>query len=110
MGTRGEKRRHKRIGRSFTLRVAYGDKGPWPTWSLVTAQDLSAGGVTFMCDQPFQKGDHLFFNIQFMGRVIECRGRVVRAVSKPGQMLVVLAAVFEGLSETDREYITHFSQ
>ena len=105
----GEKRKHKRIGRNFTLRVAFGNKGPWPTWSLVTAHDLSAGGVTFMCEQPFQVGDLLFLNIQFMSREIECWGKVIRSTYKPGKTLVELAVRFKGLSARNREYIAHFS-
>ena len=91
------------------LRVAFRDKGPWPPWSLVTAHDLSAGGVKFTCEQPFQKGERLVLSVQFMEHEIECEGTVTRAAIRRGTKMVDLAVRFEGLSETDKEYITRYS-
>ena len=105
-----ENREQNRVARPFTMSVAFREKGPWPTWSLVTARDLSASGTTFSCEQIFTQGDLLIFSIQFMDRLIECEGRVVRSTPRPGTLLVEVAARFEELAMSDRDYIARYCQ
>ena len=102
-------RKHKRIRRPFTLRVA-GDDPLRQTWSLVTSRDLSAGGVTFSCDQPFQVGQILLCKFQFMERTINCKAKVVRFKGNFGSSLVELAVTFEELSDDDRAYIANYGE
>jgi hypothetical protein len=105
-----DNRKHKRIRRRFTLRVASDDPRRGQTWSLVTAHNLSAGGVTFDCDQPFQMDQTLICKFQFMDRAIECKAKVVRFKGQPLASLVELAVAFVGLSDDDRSYIAHYGE
>lgn len=89
------------------MRVAPDDGNPWPSWSLVTTQDFSAGGTLFVYDQPVREGQRLFVRLQFADRQIECKARVIRfSGSKP---LLNVAVAFEWVHEKDRQAVDEFA-
>lgn len=104
-----DERAFGRIHRSFIMRVAVDDGGPWPRWSLVTTHNLSAGGALFTFDQPVKVGDRLSINIHFLDYEIDCKGRVIRFEPAYREPLCHLAVLFEGLGTVEKEAIQKVS-
>lgn len=103
-----EKREAKRITRKFVIRVARDNGDPWPSWSLVTTQDISVTGALFTFDQEAKPGDKLFMDIHFGEKIIECKAKVNRIVAGSRKPLLRLAVTFEGLSEADKKHMDDF--
>jgi len=107
-GSSEDKRSSKRIGRKFMMRVAPDDGNPWPSWSLVTTQDLSAGGALFTFDQAVTVGKRLFCKLHFADHIIDCKATVIRFTGQKG--LVEVAVTFEWASEKDRQAVETFAK
>ena len=101
-----EKRKFKRISRKFVLQVAAnGYSADSKDWTLVTSQNLGAGGVLFTFDRALEKGTPLAFTIHFPDDVVNCRGRVLRSSPAGKKPFVHIAATLEGLSEREVEFL-----
>ena len=107
-GSSENKRAHKRVIRQFIMRVRADLKSIVPTWSLVTSQDLSAGGALFTMDQQVQIKDLMQIKIHFLDRVIECNARVARITPGFQKPLIQVAVVFEAMQPKDKEFIEQF--
>ena len=102
-----EKRKHQRIDKKFVLRVdAEGASSVAKGWTLVTSQNLSAGGVLFTYDRVLKKGTPLNFTIFFPDHSVKCKGEVHRSVAAAQEPLVDVAASIEGLPQKDLDFIT----
>jgi hypothetical protein len=102
-----DNRKDKRIQRRFILRVAVFFQKPL-VWSYVTIRNLSAGGILFAYDRSVAVGSLLVFRIDFPDRVIECMGKVVRVERGPQGVFSNVAANFQGMDQTEKDYITGF--
>lgn len=105
-----DKRKYHRINKKFVLRVAAdGTSAIAPEWTLVTSQNLSAGGVLFTYDRALKAGTSLAFKIHFPDhRSIDCNGKVFRVSARSEKPLVSVAASLEGLGERDRDFIEQY--
>ena len=105
-----EKRKYRRINQKFVLTVAAdGTSAIAPEWTLVTCQNLSAGGVLFTYDRTLKAATPLAFKIHFPDRrSIDCNGKVFRTSPRSEKPLVSVAASLEGLGMNDREYIERY--
>jgi len=85
-----ERRRHKRIRCSFTVRVRPFKEGvPMGTsgnWETVSLEDLSISGMLFHHTHSFAPGTMLEFNIMPSAHAapVYCIGRVIRSVKRLG--------------------------
>ena len=105
-----DKRFFKRLARRFILRVALDDGSLLPSWSLVTTDNLSVGGASFVFDQEVRPGQRLLFKLHFLEREIDCCGQVVRIKPVFQKPLAQLAVRFEWENEKDRAYVDEFSK
>ena len=103
-------RRYERIDRRFIARVGIHAADGSLKWSVVTLQNLSAGGMYFIYDREVKVGSALKIKIDFPNRIIECAGNVVRLESwgKSSVNFSVVGVSFDELSREDREFMTHF--
>ncbi len=104
-----EKRRARRIQKSFILRAAVFGEQPL-RWSHVTIHNLSSSGALFTFDRPIKVGTLLHFKIDFPERLVECMGRVRRLAGVHEGKFQEVGASFEGIRPDDRNYIDHFVQ
>lgn len=102
------KRAFKRVTRQFVMRVRADLKSVVPVWSLVTTQDLSAGGALFTMDQVVHLKEQMAIKIHFLDRVIDCYGRVARLTPGFQKPLVQVGVVFESMQEKDKQFIEQF--
>ena len=106
-------RRHfKRIQRRFIASVGTPDEDGKLTWSVVTVQNLSAGGIYFLYERDAVPGTVLKAKIHFPNRIIECSCTVVRreSSSNPAVIYSVIAVSFDDLKGEDRTYMDSFVQ
>ena len=103
-----DNRAFKRVTRQFVMRVRADLKSIVPVWSLVTTQDLSAGGALFTMDQNVHLKEQLMIKIHFLDRVIECKARVVRLTPGFQRPLLQVGVLFEDMPEKDKEFIVNF--
>lgn len=102
-----EKRKARRMQRSFTARVQMRTPSLFPAWDIVTVQNLSADGMLFHYDKPVEPGTVLDFKINFpmTDQPIDGTGRVLRAESTGQGPYYHVAAYFTHITQTERELI-----
>ena len=113
-----EKRRHKRIERSFMSwfrTVSFVLIGRcFSKWDMVTVRNLSASGMLFCYDDTITKGTQVNFKIifPFSAHVIRCIGRIIRN-NKPQEdsypKISFIAAEFEKIKKEDKHLINEIA-
>lgn len=109
-----EKRKYKRIKRSFlswfrTIKIVLAKRRP-SKWDIVSARDLSAGGMLFNYNNRIKMGTQVNFRIifPFSAHIIRCIGRVIRN-KRPREnsysKLFLVATEFEKIKQKDKELI-----
>ena len=104
------KRQYPRLNKKVVLQVAPqgGKESVLSHWTLVTAKNISAGGVLFTYDRTLNTGTPLTFTIHFPEKTIRCEGIVHRTSPAEHQPLVNVAARLEGFHDGDREFIERY--
>lgn len=102
-----EKRKSKRIQRPFTARVQLRTPSLFPSWDIVTVQNLSADGMLFSYDKQIPPGTVLDFKINFpmTNQPIDGTGKVIRAESMGQGPYYSVATYFTHITQTERELI-----
>ena len=106
-------RRHfKRIPRHFIARVGALSEDGHLIWSVVTVQNLSAGGIYFLYEREAVPGTVLRAKINFPSRIIECSCIVVRReqTDNPAVVYSIVAVSFNDLNREDRAHMDQFVQ
>ena len=118
-----ERRKYKRIKRSFTARVRLYQKDKKSDesskWNIVTIKDLGAGGLCFNHSQKIALGTELEFNIAlpFTKEPIHCIGEVCRIdeshlgkISTPKIPIYWIAVRFTEIDADKKEAIINYAK
>lgn len=90
-----ERRKHKRIRRTCTIRVRPLQEGvsadKAAAWEVVTMQNLSASGMLFTSTKKISEGSLFEFNISspFIAQPIYCFGQVIRVEERQSSKISV---------------------
>ncbi|MCK5450722.1 MAG: PilZ domain-containing protein [Candidatus Omnitrophica bacterium] len=116
METVKNKREYKRIQKPFIVRFRVKPEkdlgGFFPGWDIVTAQNLSAGGILFNYDQRIELTSKLDLKINFptMRGIIDCSGKVLRMDEIPNSARIRVAVIFADLNPRDKKDIEEYSE
>ena len=110
MYTGPERRRHKRIKKSFIAKFKF---RPLPgqsidsEWNMVTIRNISAGGILFNFNRKINLGSILEFEINFPASKapIKCAGRVLRVETPKTMSLFHVATIFVKINDKDKDLI-----
>ncbi len=101
-----DRRKYKRIKQRFIIRFRQADN----TWQMVTAQNMSAGGVLFNFDNSVDRVDRdapLNLKVVFplIKEPVNCLGKTVRIVRPSGSTFFQIAVKFLDIGEEEKSII-----